>query len=187
MLTDSQAFSGSETVATGPALGPPDGWQAETFHSSSLSSCQELFRLQGRAAGPGQAFLVASPKWGVDTARAALAAYAAIAQVLQDQGLIIVHERLFGSLSVRPEILAARAEALNACGIDSDGPLTYIQGQPPWGEGWAGVIIRAVAKSGADHEVWTVRDEGKTCGARLAAWGQYLCPAAKPPGSGPWR
>ena len=30
---------------------------------------------------------------------AALAAYAAIAQILQDQGLTIVHERLFGSLS----------------------------------------------------------------------------------------
>jgi enamine deaminase RidA (YjgF/YER057c/UK114 family) len=157
-LTDIQAFSGSESVATGPAWGPPGGWKREDILSGSLSSSQELFRLQGRAAGPAQAFLVASPRWGADTARAALAAYKALAQVLQDQGLIIVHERLFGSLSVRPEILASRAEALNACGIDPDGPLTYIQGQPPWGEGWAGVIIRAVARSGAGHEVWTVRD-----------------------------
>jgi hypothetical protein len=109
--------------------------------------------LHHRAAGPGQAFLVVSPRWGVEAARIALAAYAAIARVLQNEGLAIVHERLFGSLTVKPEVMASRAEALNACGIDSDGPLTYIQGQPPWGEGWAGVIIRAVAKSGAGHEV----------------------------------
>jgi enamine deaminase RidA (YjgF/YER057c/UK114 family) len=163
-LTDIQAFSGSESVATGPAWGPPDGRKGEDILSGSLSSSQELFGLHIRAAGPAQAFLVASPRWDAEATRAALAAYKALAQVLQDQGLIIVHERLFGSLSVRPEILACRAEVFSACGIDPDGPLTYIQGQPPWGEGWAGVIIRAVARSGAGHEVWTVRDKGKPMG-----------------------
>ena len=84
----------------------------------------------------------------------------AIGQVLQNQGLTIVHERLFGSLSVRPEVMASRAEALNARGIDSDGPLTYIQGQPPWGKGLAGVIIQAVT----GNAVWTIQDQGKAVG-----------------------
>ena len=83
-----------------------------------------------------------------------------IGQVLQNQGLTIVHERLFGSLSVRPEVMASRAEALNARGIDSDGPLTYIQGQPPWGKGLAGVIIQAVT----GNAVWTIQDQGKAVG-----------------------
>ena len=113
-----------------------------------------------RAAGPGQAVMVASPHEGVDASRATLAAYAAIARVLQDQGLTIVHERLFGSLSVRPEIMVSRAEALNSCGIDSDGSLTYIQGQPPWGKGLAGIIIQAVT----GNTVWTIQDQGKAVG-----------------------
>jgi enamine deaminase RidA (YjgF/YER057c/UK114 family) len=159
-LADSQAFPGSETVKSGPALGPPIGWKGEDILAGSLSSSQELFRLHHRAAGPGQAFLVASPRWGVDSARTALAAYATIARLVQDQGLTMVHERLFGSLSVRPEVMASRAEALNARDIDQDGPLTYIQGQPPWGKGLAGIIIQAVT----GNTVWTIQDQGKAVG-----------------------
>ena len=91
--------------------------------------------------------LVGSPSdgWGADPTQAAQAAYGGIAQVLQEQGLTIIHERLFGSLSVKPAVLAARAAALRARGISPDEPLTYIQGHPTWGDGLAGVIIRAVS------------------------------------------
>ena len=70
--------------------------------------------------------------------------------------------------------------------LPGDGPLTYIQGQPPWGEGFAGVIIQAVAKSGPGIRSGLCAT-GKTCGPGLAAGGRYLCPAAKSPGSGPRR
>jgi len=72
----------------------------------------------------------------------------------------IVHERIFGSLSVEPAIMAARDEALRVRGISPHSPITYIQGNPPWGEGFAGVLIRAV-NSG---EVWTITDDGAPCG-----------------------
>ena len=124
----------------------------------------ELVSLHLRPAGEGQAFLVAQAAWGADAAAAAQAAYGEIARVLQDQGLTIVHERLFGSLKVKPAVMSARAAALRASNLPADGPFTYIQGQPPWGEGLAGVIIRAVSCRNPQDEVWTISDQGKAVG-----------------------
>jgi enamine deaminase RidA (YjgF/YER057c/UK114 family) len=115
-------------------------------------------------AGPGQAFLVAQAGWGTGAAPAAQAAYGEIARVLRDQGLAIVHERLFGSIAARASVLAARNAALSAANISPEGPVTYIQGQPPWGEGLAGVIIRAVSCRRPQDEVWTIRDQGRAVG-----------------------
>jgi enamine deaminase RidA (YjgF/YER057c/UK114 family) len=114
--------------------------------------------------GVGQAFLVAPAARGADAVSAAQAAYAEIAQVLQDLGLTIVHERLFGSLTVKPAVMAARAMAFSAGSLPVDGPLTYIQGQPPWGDGLAGVIIRAVSCRQPQDKVWTIRDQGQPVG-----------------------
>jgi enamine deaminase RidA (YjgF/YER057c/UK114 family) len=114
--------------------------------------------------GPGQAFLVASSRWGADAAPAALAAYGEIARLLQDQGLTIVHERLFGSLTVKPAVLAARAVAFSARSLPVDGPITYIQGHPPWGDGLAGVIIQAVSCRNPRDKVWTIREQGRPVG-----------------------
>jgi enamine deaminase RidA (YjgF/YER057c/UK114 family) len=115
-------------------------------------------------AGHGQAFLVASPRWGADAALASQAAYNEIGRVLQDQGLAIVHERLFGSLTARAGVLAARAAALSAARISPESPITYIQGHPPWGQGLAGVVIQAVAGIDPANAVWTIREQGKPVG-----------------------
>ena len=166
MLANSQECPGRDPGLPEPALAglPPDGWQAKKLLAGSPRSSLELSRLHVRAAGPRQAFLVAPAAWGADAAPAAQAAYGEVARVLQDQGLTIVHERLFGSLSVKPAVLAARAAALSAGDIPADGPFTYIQGQPPWGEGLAGVIIRAVACRQPQDEVWAIQDRGKPVG-----------------------
>ena len=115
MLIDSPS-PGSDPVLPGPALVqnlafPPGGQQLENLLSSPLITCQELLTLHVRSAGEGQVFLVAQAGWGADAAPAAQAAYGKIARVLQDQGLTVVHERLFGSLTVKPAVLAARAAA----------------------------------------------------------------------------
>ena len=107
---------------------------------------------------------MAQAAWGADAALAAEAAYGEIARLLRDQGLTIVHERLFGSLSVKSAVLAARDEALGAQNLPADGPITYIQGHPPWGEGFAGVILRAVSCRNPQEEVWTIRDQGRAVG-----------------------
>jgi enamine deaminase RidA (YjgF/YER057c/UK114 family) len=155
MLPDSQTSLRCEPGSAGCAL--PQGL---AFPSVS----QELFTLHGRAAGQRQVFLVAQGSWGADATLAARAVYGEIARVLQDQGLTIVHERLFGSLLVKDAVLAARAAALRAGKLSPEGPGTYIQGHPPWGEGLAGIIIRAVSCRQLRDRAWTIRDQGRAVG-----------------------
>jgi enamine deaminase RidA (YjgF/YER057c/UK114 family) len=111
----------------------------------------------------GRAFLVAAAPQGVRAADAADEAYAQIADALRRGSLEIVQERIFGSLSVEPAVMAARREALQSRGIDPAGPLTYLQGRPPWDEGLAGVIIQAVSTAPAAG-VRTLFDGDCPCG-----------------------
>ncbi len=168
MLADSQTSPQCFPVSSGPAIENcafmPNGQKVQKSLSSHLCSPQELFTLHRRVAGQGQAFLVAQTVWGAPAGQAARAAYGEIARVLQDQGLTIVHERLFGSLSVKHEVLAARDAALGARNLPANGPITYIQGHPSWGEGLAGVIIRAMSCRNPLEEIWTIRDQGKAVG-----------------------
>ena len=168
MLIDSLS-PGSDPVLPGPALVqsfpfPPNSQKLENLLSSSINFSQELFTLHVRSAGQGQAFLVAQAGWGADAGPAAQAAYGEIARVVQDQGLTIVHERLFGSLKVKPAVLASRDAAFRASNLPVDGPFTYIQGHPPWGEGFAGAIIRAVRGLDPADTVWTISEQGKAVG-----------------------
>ncbi|HLB25497.1 MAG TPA: hypothetical protein VJM83_04135, partial [Nitrospirota bacterium] len=76
----------------------------------------------------------------------------------------IVHERAFGGLSAQGEVMAARAGEFLTRGISPDGPVTYVQGSPPWvagGEGFAGAIIHAVPHGAG---VWEVEDGGQVVG-----------------------
>ena len=52
---------------------------------------------------------------------------------------------------------------LHELGIPVNGPVTYIQGNPPWGEGLAGKIIHAVS-SGSPADVWTIMGGKHPCG-----------------------
>jgi len=108
----------------------------------------------------GRAFIVASVKSSADAREAASLSYTQIAEVLSELGMAVVHERIFGSLSVERDVMSARTQAFTSFGIPPDNPVTYIEGNPPWGKGLAGVIIQAVK---AD-EVWTVMDSGVPCG-----------------------
>jgi enamine deaminase RidA (YjgF/YER057c/UK114 family) len=169
MLPDSPTISGREPASPGAALLPNLGLPPEARRpvkpGAGLSdSCRELFTLQVYAAGEGQAFLVVQAVWGTAAARVAQAAYSEIARVLQDQGLTIVHERLFGSLQVKAAVMSARDAAFRACNFPGDNPCTYIQGQPPWGEGLAGAIIQAVGALAPADKPWTIRDRGQAVG-----------------------
>jgi len=107
-----------------------------------------------------RAFIVASTKCPADARETASLLYTKIAEVLSERGLVGVHERIFGSLSVEHEVLSARRQAFTSFGISPENPVTYIEGNSPWGKGLAGVIIHAVK---AD-EIWTVMDSGLPCG-----------------------
>ena len=114
-------------------------------------------------AGEGHAFLVASVPGKEDTATAARALYARIADALHDKHMEIVHERIFGSLSVEAAVLRERKAALSERHVSAHGPITYVEGNPLWGEGLAGMIIHAVSSDKAD-DVWTIMDGDDPCG-----------------------
>jgi|WetSurMetagenome_2_1015567.scaffolds.fasta_scaffold39679_3 enamine deaminase RidA (YjgF/YER057c/UK114 family) len=111
-------------------------------------------------AGRDQAYLVAAGGWGHNAVQSAAAAYEEIARELKKRHLQILHERVFGSLAAWPTVRSVRRRLLQSQGLEADGPLTYIQGQPPWGKGLSGVIIRAVKKREPADQIWTVRDRG---------------------------
>lgn len=111
----------------------------------------------------GQLFLTASAD-DADASAAASAgeAYENIAALVRGSGAVVVHERVFGSLDVRKDVLAARADALGAAGIDPGGPVTYVQGSPIRGRGLAGVQIYSVSLP--DDAAWTIHENGLACG-----------------------
>jgi len=74
--------------------------------------------------------------------------YAAVLEHLKDPGsLRIVVERVFGKLSARHAFLSARVEPLQATGIPTDGPVTYIEGAPVEGKELAGVHLTFIRES----------------------------------------
>lgn len=121
-----------------------------------------------RQVGSNHVFVVASGEPGGDPGTAAAGAYAQIASALREGGLEIVQERIFGSLSAKTAIKAARRKALQSQGIRYDELSTYVEGRPTWGEGFAGVIVRAVTKSGAGEGVRRICDGDKPAGR---SWG----------------
>ena len=128
-----------------------------------ITSEQAATKLSVTRAGIDQVFFVASVRSPADALQAARESYIQIAEVLKEHQLEIVHERIFGSLSVEPSVMSVRKHALQTCGIHSNNPVTYIQGNPPWGEGYAGSIIRAVSPNNRG-DVWTIMDGNHPCG-----------------------
>ena len=114
-------------------------------------------------AGEGQNIFTAASAGYSAAASVSLDIYNRIASVLRERGAVIVHERIFGSLSFKNEIMDARKRALEKEGIPSDGLVTYIEGAPSDGPGLAGVIIRAIVPS-SNNDVWTIMDDGVTFG-----------------------
>jgi enamine deaminase RidA (YjgF/YER057c/UK114 family) len=109
-------------------------------------------------AGDGQAFFVASVKDETGAAYAAAAAYSLIAEALKERQMEVVHERVFGSLEVEHIVKTVRKTIFQKHGIPHDTPVTYIQGNPACGKGFAGVLIRAIACRERDDCVWTIKE-----------------------------
>jgi len=61
-------------------------------------------------------------------------------------------------LSSHDVIVGARGERLSRKGIDPATPVTYLQGNPLWGQGFSGVNLMAIRPAGP-QDVWMVRDE----------------------------
>jgi enamine deaminase RidA (YjgF/YER057c/UK114 family) len=127
-------------------------------------SSKQTVRLHLTEAGNGQVFLVGAVQDCKDASLAAADTFTQLGEMLNRRGMTIVQERIFGSVSVKQEVMAARKRSFQERNIPTYTPLTYIEGRPPWGTGFTGVIVRAVAVSKPGDEVWTIREEGQPCG-----------------------
>jgi enamine deaminase RidA (YjgF/YER057c/UK114 family) len=149
-------------------------------HASGLSMVGDrrpTERFTGFVRGAlGHAWLLCSPPGGTDAAGAARGMYAWLAEELASRGLVVVHERVFGRLAAASVAIAARAVALRQAGFDSSGPVTFVEGAPPWGEGLAGLVVHAVERGALEGDRWIVRDGGATMGVGWRGGGAaYLC------------
>jgi enamine deaminase RidA (YjgF/YER057c/UK114 family) len=70
--------------------------------------------------------------------------YAAIAADLARRGSVVVQERVFGALSARDEILAAREEAAGSSDVFAGAPPVYLEGRPCDGDGLSGLHLTAI-------------------------------------------
>ena len=77
----------------------------------TLSEPQSRITMYASEAGSGQMFMVARVLRGESAYRESLSAYSQIAEVLRERGMQIVHERIFGSLSVEDAVMNARRKA----------------------------------------------------------------------------
>ncbi len=148
---------------------PPTAPSRAGFDSPSRGAGPpaDVAGLHVTAVGEEQVFLVAAAEAGPDPGKAARPCYADVAAFLRDRGMEIVHERIFGSLSAESAVMSGRSRALGAIGIVAeDIPVTYIEGHPPWGDGFAGALVHAVATREGESEVTTIRDGGVPCGRR---------------------
>ena len=91
-------------------------------------------------------------------------AYAALAERLEQHGLSVVQERVFGSLAFRASVLEGRDQAIPTGSAWAEHPFTFVQGRPLWGEGVAGIQLHAIRASGPQDQVSTIQVEGQTVG-----------------------
>jgi len=111
-----------------------------------------------------QAFITATITQQTPARQAAEDVYQAVGELLSDRGLVVVQERVFGSLSDHDAILEVRNAQLALKGIDPATPVTYLQGNPLWGGGLAGVNL-LVVKPAETKDTWVIRDNsGLPCG-----------------------
>ncbi len=120
--------------------------------------------LYASPSDPGRRFLVAVGPEYVAADRAAELCYSRIAEILHADGLEIVQERIFASLEAEEAVTAARRNVLASHGIRADGPMSYLQGHPLWGVGFAGAIVHAVRTGPEGEGVRPVVSDGVACG-----------------------
>ena len=119
----------------------------------------DSFTIKETMIGDHQVYLTASVTGkDADPHQICQQIYRQILQILARDKMEIVHERLFGSVAMQADILAIRNKILSRDHREQELPVTYIQGQPHWGLGFAGVQLRAVNPVKNGDNAWTIYD-----------------------------
>ena len=85
--------------------------------------------------------------------------YNRIAQLLSASSCQIVHERCFGDIEFQVQIKEIRDRVFQKHSIETNTPITYIEGKSCSGTNFAGVQIRAV-RSAPEMHIRTIVDQG---------------------------
>ncbi|MCF6175664.1 MAG: hypothetical protein L3J71_07845 [Victivallaceae bacterium] len=112
------------------------------------------------------AFIIIPFNSPADTAEAVKTAYNAIIEKLKQDKLQIVHERIFGSLAVKDEVMQVREDILTAAAIPHAGAVSYLEGTPTWGEGVAGINIQAINPDMTDSGIEIILNAGIPVGTK---------------------
>jgi enamine deaminase RidA (YjgF/YER057c/UK114 family) len=107
-----------------------------------------------------QLFISASvTQCGTNTEHTAGEIYDRIADLLSDSSSQIVHERCFGNIGFQAQLLEKRSLAFLKNNIETNTPVTYVEGESCCESIFSGVQIRAL-KSTPETRVRTVMDQG---------------------------
>lgn len=90
--------------------------------------------------------------------------YCTILEFIIRENLCIIQERIFGSLKFFSGITQIRKDLLHEKKLNTEVPFTYIEGQPYWGEGIAGIQITAISNFELREQFWTIYDNDIPCG-----------------------
>lgn len=132
-------------------------------------NAEGLAQLRFRPAGAGEFYVTAATrKKGVNAREEAKDAYQQIGAFLAETGATIVQERIYGDLSAEGEVREGRATSLAFHGITDLPVVTYVEGKPLSGSGFAGVQMFTVTPGGSGGaKVSTFSWEGQPRGRLL--------------------
>jgi len=107
-------------------------------------NCQGPVTVRMTVTGTEQAYVTINLAEDVAPRSAAEAAYRSITELLASDNMRIVHERIYGSVSVCEEVLEVRKRVVTSSGLTNIAPPSYIQGRPCWGEGLTGICLQVI-------------------------------------------
>lgn len=90
--------------------------------------------------------------------------YDEIARILIENHISVFHERIFGSLSLYDRVLEIRSVAYKNHHLESDIPFTYVEGNPYWGKGLAGINIQGVILKEKSYQMSNITYKNSICG-----------------------
>lgn len=113
-----------------------------------------------------ETFATAPVAVAVDDAAGAEACFAEVAAHLADRGIAVLQEKVFGLAEAMDDLLAVRAAAYGARGLNP-APVTFIDGRPCVGGPFAGVQIIGAMPRSSEVTVQTVQSDGMPVGRLL--------------------
>ena len=135
----------------------------------------ENFKIYKTLLGGNQLYITASiTNFPSNAKELSFNVYSELIMHLKADNFKIIHERIFAGLEFLDEIIAERSQVFLANGFDDNLPYTFIQGNPIYGSGLAGIQIRAFKPTGIDGKVETIFEGALPVGRKWSRAGAHF-------------